>query len=99
MFAVGSEAQRLQFLTHLRARHYVLLSLVLLHRADRPEAVRVALDLVLRRKGLTAEVLATQTTAIRIRHDPALTPMLEELAQLRRDIAARTLAGLRPAKA
>lgn len=96
VFSVGSEGQRLRFLSHLRERYDVVLSLLLQHRADRPDAVRFALDLVLRRKGLAAEVLAAQHDAIRGRHDPALTQMLEELTQLRHDIAAMTLGGPAP---
>jgi CHAT domain-containing protein/tetratricopeptide (TPR) repeat protein len=96
VFIVGSEAQRLRFLNHLRERNDLQLSLILRHRADRPEAARMALDLVLRRKGLAAEMLAAQRDSIGDQHDSTLTLVLEKLGQLRRDIAARTLTGPAP---
>ena len=92
-FAAASEAERLAFLGHLRHRFHVLLSLVVRHLADRPRAVRLALDLVLRRKGLAAEALAAQRDALVSGRYPQLQPAFAELARLRQEIGRRTLAG------
>ncbi len=93
VFAVGSEAQRLQFLNHLRDRQEIFVTLVMTRFADRQEAVNKALDLVLRRKGLVAEALAVQRGAILVGDDSSLKSALETLARLRRDLGAKTMAG------
>ena len=96
VFAVGSEAQRLQFLDHLRNRCEIFLSLVLSHLAARPQAVHKAFELVLRRKGLAAEALAVQRDVSLSASDPRLTSQLHELSELRHELGAKTLAGPAP---
>ena len=56
------------------------LSLVL-QPSDSPAAVRAALDLVLRRKAIAAEALATQRDAVLGGKYPALEPKLRELGR------------------
>ena len=90
VFSIGSERQRMAHLTTLQGYFDGLLSLVLLHSS--PAAVQTALDLVLRRKAIGAEVLATQRDAILGGRCPSLAPKLHELTALRMQIAQKTLA-------
>ena len=98
VFIVGSEDQRLRFLDQLRNRYESFLSLVISHLADRPHAVRKAFELVLRRKGLAAEVLAVQRDVAfdSDDRDAPLASRFQELLALRRELGARTLAGPSP---
>lgn len=93
VFAMSSEAERLAFLGHLRSRFAVLMSLLVRHVADRRLAVRRALELVLRRKGIAAEALAAQRDAILGGRYPELRTALDELARLRERIGRKTLSG------
>ncbi|HET6181142.1 MAG TPA: CHAT domain-containing tetratricopeptide repeat protein [Candidatus Sulfotelmatobacter sp.] len=96
IFGVGSEAQRLQFLDHLRNRYQIFLSLVVSHLAATPQAVRKAFELVLRRKGLAAEALVVQRDVSLSVNDPHVTSQVHELLELRRELGAKTLAGPAP---
>jgi len=93
VFSIGSERQRIAFLWTLRRRFYATLSLVLEHLGESPAAVRSALDLVLRRKAITAEATAVQRDAVLGGKYPALRPMIQGLGALRLQIARATLAG------
>src|SRR5262249_40551860 len=72
--------------------------LVSRHLSSSAEAVGAAFDLVLRRKGLSAEALAAQRDAILGGRYPDLREPFEQLAQLRQRIAQKTLAGPAPAE-
>jgi tetratricopeptide (TPR) repeat protein/CHAT domain-containing protein len=93
VFSLASERQRTAYLAPLQGELALALSVVLPVAADRPDAVRTAFDLVLRRKAIVAEGLAAQRDALLGARYPQLTPRLEELTALRAQIAARMLAG------
>lgn len=63
VFSIGSESQRMAYIEITWGNFYVLLSLVIGHLFDSAEAVRAALDLVLRCKAIGAEALAAQRDA------------------------------------
>jgi CHAT domain-containing protein/tetratricopeptide (TPR) repeat protein len=96
IFSIASERQRAAFLASLRGRTHLLLALVLGHLAESPEAVRVALDLVLRRKALTAEGQAAQRDAVLGGRYPHLRPAFRELQSLQERIVRKALAGPGP---
>jgi len=93
VFSIGSEGQRLAYVESLRRNLELYLSLVLQHFARDDVALRGALELVLRRKAIGAEALAAQRDSVLGAHNPGLASQLQELTALRRQIAARTLAG------
>ena len=93
MFACLSERQRAAYLDTLRGSFDGYLSLVARHLAAEPAAVQAALDLVLRRKALGAEAIATQRDAVLGGRYPHLQPRLRELTALRMQIAQNTLVG------
>jgi tetratricopeptide (TPR) repeat protein len=93
ILAIGSDRQRIAYLNTVLGSLHGFLSLALHHLSDSSTAVRGALDLVLRRKAIAAEVLATQRDAVLGGKYPALEPRLRELATLRMQITRRTLAG------
>ncbi|WP_199324114.1 CHAT domain-containing tetratricopeptide repeat protein [Coleofasciculus sp. FACHB-SPT36] len=64
IFAVSSESDRLAYLQTIRRDFYGFLSLVHRHLSDYGEAKQAALDLVLKRKALTATALATFNSAV-----------------------------------
>jgi tetratricopeptide (TPR) repeat protein len=96
VLAIGSDRQRIAYLKGVLYRLYQSLSLVQQHLTDSPAAVRAALDLVLRRKAVAAEALATQRDAVLGGKYPALGPRLHEVAALRMQIARNALAGPGP---
>jgi CHAT domain-containing protein/tetratricopeptide (TPR) repeat protein len=92
-FAVTSDGQRLGYLEKVRRRLFTVLSLVRTHLSEEPAAVAEAYDLVLTRKGLTAEAAAARRDAVLGGRYPHLEGKLRELSALRQQIAARVLAG------
>src|SRR5262249_49257435 len=90
---LASEQQRLQYVHAARGNLGMLLSLVSQHLSDSPGAVRAALDVVLRRKGMTAELLAAGRDGVLAGRHPELRREVEELTALRQRIARKTLAG------
>ncbi len=96
VLSIGSERQIISFLTTQAGRFFRTLSLVLKYHYESPSGVCSALDLVLRRKAITAEVRASQREAVLGGRYPALEPKLRELAALRMQIARKTLAGPGP---
>src|SRR5262249_38687267 len=98
VFSVGFDQQRLRVLQKSLFNRERFLSLVSRHLSSSAEAVGAAFDLVLRRKGLSAEALAAQRDAILGGRYPDLREPFEQLAQLRQRIAQKTLAGPAPAE-
>ena len=96
VFSIGSESQRTAFLKMIQTRIEGYLSLIWRHLGEAPDAVRAALDLVLRRKAIGAEALAAQRDAVLGGRYPALEPQLREWSTLRGQIAQKTLAGPGP---
>jgi CHAT domain-containing protein/tetratricopeptide (TPR) repeat protein len=99
IFSIGSEHQRTAFLATLQYNQGIFISLTmnLLHLSR--EAVLAALDLILRRKALKAEGLATQRDAVLGGRYPQLLPRLRELQALRATIVQKTLSGPGPGSA
>src|SRR5262249_33260115 len=93
VFSIGSDRQRLGFLREGRGSMYIFLSLVYGDIRQSPEAVRSALDLVLRRKAIAAEALTVQRDAVLGGRYPTLEPALRQWASLRMQIAQKQLAG------
>jgi CHAT domain-containing protein/tetratricopeptide (TPR) repeat protein len=91
--STGSDRQRLLFLRKVQGDQERFLSLVYRYLAGSPEAVRMALDLVLRRKALGAEALAAQRDTVLSGRYPHLREAFDQLTQLRRRLAQKTLAG------
>src|SRR5262245_19017738 len=71
VFASSSESQRLAFLQTLERNFSAFLTLFLHHARATPGALQAGLDLVLRRKAITAEVLAVQRDAVLGNRHPA----------------------------
>jgi tetratricopeptide (TPR) repeat protein len=92
VFTVCSDRQRLEFLQALQASLAVFLSLVS-RFWQTSEAVRPALDQVLRRKAVAAEALAAQRDAVFGGRYPTLKSAFQQLATVRMQIARQTLAG------
>ncbi|MBC7820424.1 MAG: CHAT domain-containing protein, partial [Planctomycetaceae bacterium] len=93
VFAISSERRRLAFLKNIEVQYHAFLTLVWKYLRESPSAVAAALDLVLRRKAISAEALAAQRDAILAGHYPQCKLELEELTVLRRRIANKTVAG------
>ncbi len=94
ILAIGSQRQRAAFLDGIGAEFHAFLSLVLQDFGDSPHSIHAAFELVLRRKAIAAEAVATQRDALLGGKYPALDPKLRELIALGRQIARKTLAGL-----
>ena len=97
ILAIGSERQRIAYLNTVLAGIFTRFCLWCCNTsAILPVPSDAALDLVLRRKAIAAEALATQRDALLGGKYPALEPQLRELAALRMQIARKTLAGPGP---
>ncbi|NMQ07986.1 CHAT domain-containing protein, partial [Candidatus Accumulibacter phosphatis] len=94
IFALSPEEQRNRYLAAHRELGMMLLSLVLAHFRDLPDAVRLALDYVLRRKALAAEAASVQRRAILSGRYPQLRVSLQRLDLLRGQVASKILRGL-----
>ncbi|NEO98649.1 MAG: tetratricopeptide repeat protein [Symploca sp. SIO2E9] len=87
IFTISSESDRLSYLQTIRQHFYGFLSLVWEHFSHSQEAKQEALDLVLRRKSLTAAALAAQNQAIYSGRYPHLEAELKQLQSLSNQIA------------
>lgn len=93
IFSVSSERRRTAYLKTRRREFDAFLSLVSQRLCDAPTAVRSAASLVLRRKAIEAEMLATQRDVVLSGRHPDVATALKELKTLRTRIAQKTLAG------
>ena len=96
VFSIGSERQRMAYLSNVAGTLDGFLSLVVQHFAQDSTATAQAFDQVLRRKGIGAETLAVQREEVLGGHYPALKLTLREVALLRGQIARKTLTGPGP---
>jgi CHAT domain-containing protein/tetratricopeptide (TPR) repeat protein len=94
IFSLMSNRQREAFLTSIRRSFEVFLSLVLQQFTTSAQATGEALDLVLKRKALGAEVAMLQLERALGGKHPGLQRKLSELISLRMQIAQTMLAGL-----
>ena len=91
--AHGSDRERMHSLELVRRNVGQYLDLVVAAGRDDPSVVEEACNLVLRRKALGAELLATQRRAVSRGDDPELTALMTRLAELRAQAAESTLTG------
>src|SRR5262249_34990496 len=88
-----SERQRMAFVQVLLEDYQRVLTLT---SGGSAEAVRKALDLVLRRKAVWVEALAQQRTAVQERRYPARAEQLQRVLALRRQLAFKMMVGPGP---
>lgn len=81
-FAFSSENDRLAFLEKIRGNFDFFLSLIYQHLSHSPRALQQAFLFVLKRKALTASVLAIQNEAIYSQRYPHLTDKFQQLCDL-----------------
>ncbi len=93
VFSIGSEDQRLAFLSSIRSNTDIFLSLVSRYFPQLPAAVQEAFNLVLKRKAITAEALAAQRDALLGGKYPHMQDRMHHLTFLRRQIAQKTQSG------
>lgn len=93
VFSIAAESQRLAFLDVVRTSTEAFLSLVVRFLAANKDAVHSAFDLVQRRKAAGAQAVAAQRDAVLGGRYPELKEALKELAELRMQIAQRSLSG------
>ncbi len=93
VFSIASEIQRLNYLATLEGNLHGFLSLVRQYLSGDSSAIESAFDLVLRRKAITTEVAAIQRDAMLSGMYPLLETKLQELNELRMQLARKTLAG------
>lgn len=96
IFSISSESQRSAYVRKVSGNFVALLSLTYQRFSKSHNEVCSALELVLRRKTIGAEALASQRDAVLGGKYPTLQPKLHELTTLRAQIAQRTLAGPGP---
>ncbi|HIK12749.1 MAG TPA: tetratricopeptide repeat protein [Oscillatoriaceae cyanobacterium M33_DOE_052] len=86
VFGFSSERERLAHLERNRDTFYRLLSLVLNHLQDSPAAVQTALDVVFKRKALSAAAQAAFSEAVHSGRYPHLMPQFQQLRDLSNQI-------------
>ncbi len=96
VFATSSENDRLAYLQKIRGNFDIFLSLLLKHLSHSTEAVQAALDLVLKRKALTAAALAAQNQAIYSGRYPHLSDQFQQLRSLSDQIVHLTFSPPKP---
>ena len=93
IFSIGSESQRMAYLDSIQGRFDIFVSLVHKYFANSSDEITAAFELILRRKAIGAEVLAAQRDVVMGGQYPELAPKLNQLTNLRMQIAQKTLAG------
>lgn len=93
IFYIGSDSQRMAYLVRAREEMAAVLSLVLQYLMDHSEALQTGFTLLLRRKALGAEALATQQDAIVSGRYSELITEFQKLKTLRQQIIQKMLAG------
>jgi CHAT domain-containing protein len=86
VFAFSSDSERLNYIDTIRTHLDEFLSLVYSYLSDIPQALQAALDLVLKRKALTASALAAQNEALYSDRYPHLTKDFHKLRDLSEQI-------------
>jgi CHAT domain-containing protein/Flp pilus assembly protein TadD len=89
-FAFSSEQERLQSIKNTRHNFDGFLSLVSQYFSDSPEKVQKALDVVLKRKSMTAAALAAFNFAIHSQRYSHLKPQFNRLRSLQEQLFHRT---------
>ncbi len=89
-FAFSSEQERLKSIKNSRVNFDAFLSLVSQYFSDSPAEVRLALDVVLKRKSMTAAALAAFNFAIHSQRYSHLKPQFNRLLSLQQQLYHRT---------
>ncbi|MEA5560226.1 CHAT domain-containing protein [Planktothrix agardhii] len=85
-FAYSSERDRLTYIDNIRYRFDLFLSLISTYFSDSTEAAKIALDVVLKRKCITATALAAFNFAIYSERYSHLQPEFQRLRSLREQL-------------
>lgn len=93
IFSMGSEAHRLRYLRKIQVQFYSFLALVVDYMGSNQDAIRAAFELSLKRKAILTESMMTQRLLILAGRYPDLRPQLEQLSDLRDQIAQKELIG------
>lgn len=96
IFATSCENDRLAYLQAIRWNFDLFLSLVYGTLSHSAEAVQAALDVVLRRKALTATALATQNRVLHSERYPHLTSEFQQLRSLSDQVVYLTFSPPKP---
>jgi CHAT domain-containing protein/Tfp pilus assembly protein PilF len=91
--AIGSERQKIAYLNMIAERTERTLSFHLRLQPDNPEAARLAVGTLLRRKGRVLDVMTDTLAAQRARADPDEQLVLDQLAETAARFARLALAG------
>ncbi len=91
----GSEAQKRAYITNLTGATDATVSLHIQEAPASPQAARLALTTVLRRKSRVLDALTNSLQALRVRSNPEDQALLNELALVRSELAAKTFTGAR----
>lgn len=91
VFSMASEAERISFIKTLQKSHDLIMSIVFQSFQDSNNAIRYAMDLVLKRKAISAEVSYDQRDLI-LHTLPSLRPKLQQLNELHKQISEDSLA-------
>ncbi|WP_170191071.1 CHAT domain-containing tetratricopeptide repeat protein, partial [Geitlerinema sp. P-1104] len=92
--AIGSEARKQAYLATLTGTTHRTLSLHLQDAPNHPQAARLALTTVLRRKGRILDAVTETQQLLRDNLSPELTPLLDEYTNAQTQLANRLYAGL-----
>ena len=92
--AIGSEARKQAYIATLSGRTHQTLSLHLQDAPDHPQAARLALTTVLRRKGRILDAVTETQQLLRDNLSPELAPLLDEYTNAQTQLATRLYAGL-----
>jgi CHAT domain-containing protein/tetratricopeptide (TPR) repeat protein len=96
IFTFASDHQRMDYLKMIQPSFDTYISLIYQHFSSSPEEIQSTLDLILRRKAIAAEALATQRDAVLGGKYPELKENLKELTTHRMQIALKELKGPGP---
>ncbi|UCJ13316.1 MAG: CHAT domain-containing protein [Phormidium sp. PBR-2020] len=92
--AIGSEARKQAYIATLSGTTHATVSLHLQDASDHPEAARLALTTVLRRKGRILDAMTETQQLLRDNLSPELAPLLDEYTNAQTQLATRLYAGL-----
>jgi CHAT domain-containing protein len=89
----GSESQKRAYITNLVGATEATVSLHVQEAPTSPQAARLALTTILRRKSRVLDALTNSLQALRVRSNPEDRALLDELALVRSELAAKTFTG------
>src|SRR5207302_11177689 len=96
LFALGTEARKHAFMATLEGETNATVSLHTQMASHNPDALRLALTTILRRKGPVLEAMTATLAALRQHLEPADQALLDQWTTVRTDQATLLLRGLDP---